>query len=266
MGDDFELGRKLVASIASQGGIQPQRVMALITDVIGDDVELSSSFRLLLAHPVFVQFFASSSPEIAPRLTTLLDLSRQSLAPRLSIRVEDFLRGYLSTLEPSNVFIHSSHSSPAFPVSVPANTSIQEPATVYADSVNSGREGSSVQLISPASQFSLKSSSVKQLLGVVAVFAAAIAAFRVPALCEPFGLCPGSDSNIDPPRPPSKSVKVDPAAASPVGSSSSSSVNSATVRSEHVPPRVAPSQQSPSPGGQPPVRANQPVYRDSPLW
>jgi len=223
---DYDLGcqfaRVLKASSgASAPSLNPYRLSGLLADVAASDQALVSAFRLLLGQPLFVEFFSGRQPGQA-QYHSLVALAQESLAPALALRVAEFLDGYLAHFTGG-----SAGPVTPFPVNFqadldiqptvvvedlasPSNPSQQEPATVYApDSSPSSAHSASIP--EPITRTPGAKLPIKALVLFGFSCLALFAVFKVPALCEPFGLCSDSGSEQED-GPTKKKSSVKPSA------------------------------------------------------
>ena len=193
---DHQLGQRFAQLLVTYRPIELATAISLLQDLMGVDVSLLPSIRLLASQPSFLQLVnAKPSAVLLPQRDALLATAREMLAPALLTRIANFLDGYLSfgsnqsastpPSEPQMPFKGASRSEPSFPA-VLSRSPDELPSTVIdqfaAHSTQSSKKKQGMPL-----------GVVLIVLGAVAVvFAGAItlAVFQVPALCEPIGLCP----------------------------------------------------------------------------
>ncbi len=196
---DHQLGQRFAQFAASRRPIELPTALSLLQDLMGADVSLLPSIRLLASQPTFLQFInAKSEAGLVPQRDELLTTAHEMLAPALATRIASFLDGYLSAgsdqaqstppSEPQMPFKGASTAEPSFPA-VLSKSSEELPSTVVD------------QFAKPSSSPAAKHSSshqggsdqqvllLKIALVLVVGLAAAIALFTVPSLCEPLGLC-----------------------------------------------------------------------------
>lgn len=171
---------------------------------------------MLLANSLYVSALCHEAPITDAQMLALLDIARDGLSSSLFDRVQDFLRGYTSLTNPTvfkdppnvqfaspdadysgTVVDHSVRSAPNPFGGSAADKS--EPATVYA-SASTNTSTSATAGSSAASALPLGSRPTPQLKLLIAtgvLLAGVFASFKVPALCEPFGLCSSEHDNVE---------------------------------------------------------------------
>lgn len=221
MSIDSDAGRRFAGLLESSSRPMNQRtLLALLNDIVGSDVGLASAFRLLLGHPVFVEFFSATSMNAA-QCYSLRTIAVDSLAPQLAERIVEFLEGYRAARFPSpepgmpaapsvTQFTQDSHSPTEVDFGPAGHGSAVGdcPATEYERSA-AADVPSSPAATAPSSAHSTGTQPARGATDgrlpfmviaiVVAMIAAVAMLFRVPALCKPFGLCPAPSSRDDEP-------------------------------------------------------------------
>ena len=245
---DHQLGQRFAKLLITRRPIELPAGLGLLQDLMGADVSLLPSIRLLASQPIFLKFInAKPSAVLLPQRDALLATAREMLAPALLTRIANFLDGYLSfgsnqsastpPSEPQMPFKGASRSEPSFPA-VLSRSPDELPSTVIDQFAAHSTQSSKEKQARPLSVVLIV------LAAVAVVFAGAItvAVFKVPELCEPIGLCPEEKE----PESDQKEVLSTPSAKPP----------------EATPP---PSDEgifvpTPSPAPKPTP------YRDEPLW
>ena len=211
MSSDYALGQSfcdLVRRISPDG---QQKLIALLNDLVGSDDELISAFRMLFSNPIFVSSFLSQSPLGPAELSSLNVISKKSLSLALSTRVDEFVRGYFESVNgkasrssasqsnfPSQQV--SVQSQPVMPASLASSRQSPEEATVFAndDDFNKSQindQRPRVPIYAQSKQS--KSIPIKAILIILVLAFSGFAAFKIKAICEPFGLCSADESNKD---------------------------------------------------------------------
>lgn len=285
MSSDFTLGQKFFAQIERLKPDNAQKLLALLSDSAGADEELASAFRLLFAKPVYVSLFLAGTRPNSAELASLSSISSRCLSSVLAARVQDFVSGYFSLAvdDGSSLVSDSSKQSQSvsvksvasFPASVrPPSVADQEAATLFVDDAALNEQDvSGVPLQAGVKPESSKGVGVPLkpiVLGCTAILIV-FASFKVPAICEPFGLCdkksdaaedkkkestPAGDSVVPKPESeePSAAVPADPPPASPAPPQ----VMDSPPQRPQAPVRSRPPAPSPS-------RESAPI-REQPLW
>ena len=265
---DQQLGQRFAQLLKPRRPVELQTALNLLQDLMGADVSLLPSIRLLASQPTFLQFInAKSEAGLVPQRDELLTTSHEMLAPSLVTRIASFLDGYLSARsdqaqstppsEPQMPFKGTSTPEPSFPA-VLSKSSDELPST--------GVDQCAKPSISPAVDHSSshQGGSSQIVVGVIIVLivltglSAAYALFTVPALCEPLGLCSAEEEKTEEQKEREKedSEKPDEAAETP------------STPKEKAP--VEPKAESRSPKGEStgpvaPVPQSAP-QRNEPLW
>ena len=285
MSSDFTLGQKFFAQIERLKPDNAQKLLALLSDSAGDDEELASAFRLLFAKPVYVSLFLAGTRPNSAELASLSSISSRCLSSALAARVQDFVSGYFSLAveERSSLVSDSSNSIQSvsvrsiasFPASVrPPSVPDQEAATLFVDDAALNEQDvSGVPLQAGVKPESSKGFGVplKPIVLACAAILIVFASFKVPAICEPFGLC---DKKSD--APEDKKTESDPADDSVVPKADSEEPSVAVPAD---PPSASPAPtpviESPPQRLQAPVRSRPPAptpsresapIREQPLW
>jgi hypothetical protein len=285
MSADFRLGQKFSAQTEQVKPDSAQKLLALLSDSAGGDEELSSAFRLLFANPVYVSLFLARERPSAAEFSSLTAISSRCLSSLLSARVDSFVAGYFDTLParelpsdlgtPRSDRIEPDRSVASFPASQgPSASSDSEEVTLFVE--DSGADAEQSAEATPQDGEKLKSPGgvsipVKPISLACVAIAIVIASFRVPAICEPFGLCEKtSESSKD--KKNEADLELEP------------NNNTANPGPEVQPPPLAAPVAEPSPPmaldsppqrPEVPVRSRPPVVspprdaapmRDQPLW
>lgn len=296
MSSDFDRGRNLAVLLAGRGPVSQQVLQGLLSDVCGSDVRLASSFRMLLSNSLYISALCHDEPITDAQLLALLDIARDGLSVTLFDSVQDFLMGYASHANRSicregpheggtePVAMHSRDTKRGhFPLVSSLSTSDAEPATVYASAAEPKQSGAPATPSGAPNQPRSKA-QLRIFIGAAVLLAGVLVSFKVPALCEPFGLCLNSTKTDE---PKDGKPKPEPATAAPPRESTSQPTPAALVpedgdaRPESLP---SPKSESPSRVSQErpaPAYPRQPTYqrpqfsespapnaplREEPLW
>lgn len=205
MGNEYQLGKDFSKLTKQHTPSNHQKLLALLHDIVADDNELSSAFRLLFANPTYVSaFLAAKRPGIAG-LTSLSSIAKSSLSESLASRVDQFVLGYFDIpLEQLNQRVYYSSSPESEKVPNPqskdayhdfsaqrASIPVEE-RTVFAkdDGFDSPANAHPWQANNKGFKSSLRLQAfIKPFLFIALLAGAVFASFKVPAICEPFGLC-----------------------------------------------------------------------------
>ena len=239
---DTQLGSRFAQLLESRRPVQLPKALILLQDLMGADVSLLPSLRLLASQPVFLKFINSQPASVLlAQRDTLISSARETLAPPLVIRVTNFLDGYLGRpTQPPTVpaklqvsqaperLISAANSPPSFP-SVISPAGAHLPATVIAET---GDENSQ-QLREPATlpdtsaranaaisaapkkvpientlMSHLSNTMAKVLVEwlLIALMSAVGlgALFRLPMVCEIFDLCRKPNKQVEQPKKENK--------------------------------------------------------------
>lgn len=319
---DSDAGRRFAGLLESSSRpLNQQTLQALLSDIVGADVGLASAFRLLLNHAVYVEFFSATSINAA-QCHSLTSIAVDSLAPQLAERIADFLEGYRAARFPAAApglpaaasaaqftqdshpptevdFGPAGHGSAAGdcpPTEYERPAAADAPPSPAATGQATGQSAPQSTRVQPAGGTTDGSLPFRAIAIVLAMVAGVALLFRVPALCEPIGLCSAPSSRGDEPgsEPPAagtvtgqKSAPTDSAPSSsstfsappsvpPSASAGASpSRGSAEPASDLVRPPLERTAQRPSPSlprSQPtappsaPAPSAGPPLRDEPLW
>ena len=256
---DYDLGCR-VAGLLVSGACAPAQLMAVLGDLAENDVQLSSAFRMLGSHPVFVDSLTPALPLEAARVAALRGLANETLSPFLADRIHQFLAGFSSYLEPVSGGI-----SIASNVSLPDESESElgvstEPATLFAspdDSSTEPRRPPGASLSPVTTKPSSLDLPIKPLLLLGSIVVIVVSLFKVKPLCEPLALCAKKDEA--------------PAAVSPEPVPDQPKQNQPRVEPSSPPtPQALPSPPStpmtPAPVPSPPRSPDGPALRDEPLW
>ena len=193
---DHQLGQRFAKLLITRRPIELPAGLGLLQDLMGADVSLLPSIRLLASQPTFLKFInAKPSAVLLPQRDALLTTAHEILAPALLTRIANFLDGYLSfssdqsasnpPSEPQMPFKGASRFEPSFPA-VLSSSPDELPSTVIDQFAAHSTQSSKEKQARPLGVV------LFVLAAVAVVFAGAItvAVFKVPELCEPIGLCP----------------------------------------------------------------------------
>jgi hypothetical protein len=279
MSSDYALGQSFcdLVRIVSPGS--QQKLIALLNDLVGSDDELISAFRMLFSNPIFVSSFLSQAPLGPAELSSLNVISNKSLSLALSKRVDDFVSGYFESVgskalrSPASLSNSSSQQAsvpnkPVMPASSASSRQSPEEATVFANDHGNNSQINDQRPPSPIYAQSKQSKSVpiKAILIISVIALSAFSAFKIKAICEPFGLCSSDKSNKNDPKKESdqKSNINDTSNQRPADGNSTSNRESSTGKldpSRSEQPRPNTKQLPPSP-----PQPNEAPMRDEPLW
>lgn len=203
MDADYLLGRKFSVGVQKAKPRTLQTLSAIFSDYVGSDSDLSSSFRLLFGNQLYLNLFLSKSEISVAEFSSLLAIAKESLSPSFASRAESFIRGYFSaacvheldfsanSFDRSDVKQRSS-SVPFYDNYASVNSPIAEHATIFADDeplssippTSKSPNTSSSPVAAARSSLNFKQLFLFALLAVIG-----FSVFKVPAICEPFGLC-----------------------------------------------------------------------------
>ena len=203
MDADYLLGQKFSAGVQKLRPRTLQTLSAIFSDYVGSDTDLSSSFRLLFGNQLYLNLFLSESEASVAELSSLLAIAKESLSPVLAIRAESFVRGYFDSSDvrtldfSANSYAHSDvnpkpSNGPSYENYGSVNSPIAEHATIFADdeSLSSSPPPSKSPNITSSPVAAARSSlNLKQFFLLVLLAFIGFSVFKVPAICEPFGLC-----------------------------------------------------------------------------
>jgi hypothetical protein len=241
-------------------------------------------------------------------MMALLEMARDGLSSSLFDRVHDFLRGYASVGNPavfrdvpnvqfaspkvdySGTVIEESVRSERNPFGC-SSADEDEPATVYASAAAepSTSANAAAYTASASPPHSRPTPQLKFLIATGVLVAGVFASFKVPALCEPFGLCSSGRKNVkSKPRElkgaPSGTAQTVPSSSPPSalrGEGDAESVATPAApsaagprlpqaRVPAAPPRQSTTRPAYQPSYQPPQAIQSPApsapLREEPLW
>lgn len=202
---DQQLGGRFAQHLKTRRPVELQTALNLLQDLMGTDVSLLPSIRLLASQPTFLGFLNAKPEDISlPQRDALLVNAKEILAPAQITRIANFLDGYLGASnpasqsmpasEPQMPFKEKAAPEPSFP-KVLSQPSDELPATLV-DPFPAPSSPTSNSSKASAQRVGNKPSLPYGLLWVVLVaIAAVVALFKVPALCEPFELCSSGESD-----------------------------------------------------------------------
>lgn len=274
MSSDYALGQSfcdLVRRISPDG---QQKLIALLNDLVGSDDELISAFRMLFSTPIFVSSFLSQAPLGPAELSALSVISKKNLSLALSARVDEFVRGYFesfngkvlrSSASQSNYPSQqvSAQSKPVMPASSASSRQSPEEVTVFANDDNYSKSRISDQpprVPIHAQSKQSKSIPIKAILIILVLAFSGFAAFKIKAICEPFGLCSTDESNKDSKEKESdqRPEMNDTSNQRPAEGNASPNRESSLGKTDPSPIQKQPKPSSPQP--------NEAPMRDEPLW
>lgn len=205
MDRDYRLGQRFSECIQ---GIRPdsqQKLFAIFSDLAGADHEIISAFRLLFCNPLYTSLFLERLQVSPAEVVSLASIAQSSLSPALARRADVFVRGFfgLANDQPASAESpmpalgqHQSQFSSSDRRRVISNheytSTASEESTIYSNE-KPIREDSDFKppLGEPlgASHAFSKKANLKLLIFGSLLFLVGVAAFNVPAICEPFGFC-----------------------------------------------------------------------------
>lgn len=295
---DTQLGSRFAQLLESRRPVQLPKALILLQDLMGADVSLLPSLRLLASQPVFLKFLNSqpSSVLLAQR-DTLISSARETLAPPLVTRVTSFLDGYLGRptqppTEPAPLrdspvpeqLVSAATAVPSFPsvlsragANLPATViaetgdeyplQLQEPATLADTSARAKAVLSAAPkkvpientLMSHLSNTMAKVLVERLLIGLMSAVGLG-ALFRLPMICEIFDLCRKPNKQVEQPKKENKK---------PISISLPNDNSKTSQPSEIKPPLptrqpIAPTW-TPKPTASPSAETAEPL-RPEPLW
>ena len=201
---DQQLGQRFAQLLKARRPVELQTALNLLQDLMGTDVSLLPSIRLLASQPTFLGFLnAQPAKVLLPQRDALLVNAKEILAPAQITRIANFLDGYLGSSssvseltpasEPQMPFKEKA-PDPSFP-KVLSQPSDELPATVV-DPFPTPSSPPSISNQPSAQRVGNKPPLPYGLLWVLIVtISGVVALFKVPALCEPFDLCSSSGSD-----------------------------------------------------------------------
>ena len=292
MNKDYKLGQGFSDCTHRVRPDSHQKLLATFGDFAGSDHEIISAFRLLFGNPLYISVFLQDQPVNTAQIAALSSIANSSLSPSLAERAILFVKGYFGIaietdpLEQAPIPAASYIPPPIKRTTREANTQSEyqsisaasEESTVFADDPPSNEPvDSQVEQSSRKSVNSphAKTVNLKTLFLAVLLFVLGFSIFRVPAICEPFGLCEkkkdrvGKDSRIAPNGSPTKGKSVGDQAVpvtplEPSAPSESSAPFASPPASKTV-ARPAPIT-APQPAYTPPPPRERAPLRDEPLW
>ena len=161
---DYQLGQLYAERLASRRPIEPSMALNILQDLMGADVSLLPSIRLLASQPTFFQLInAKPSEVLLPQRDALLTAAQEILAPALVKRITNFFDGYLNSgsdqsetppfSEPQTQLKEDSPKGSSFPP-VLGREAYELPKTVVAESNRSSdAQSTSKQISSPRASF-----------------------------------------------------------------------------------------------------------------
>lgn len=257
---DYVLGQQLQSRLAQIAPLTLQQLLALLSDLSRDDIELVSAIRLLSSRPIFADSLLSCLPVQPPQLASIYSIANDTLSPGLVQRVQDLISGYNSVFtipKPADIspYLQQNYfQEPTVVADIPSPRS-DEPATLFAEAA--GDHGGSSDPQPPLGVAPQSSNSglpiaqfLKPILIILALSSSVFCLFRVKALCEPLGLCEASKSDEKKNDESPSSVQERPAG--PVAMPSNSASSQSTP--------------APSSGSAAPPSRQEPQLREEPLW
>ncbi len=296
MDKDYRLGQDFSECIQKIRPDTQQKLLAILNDFAGSDHEIISAFRLLFGDPLYISLFLERPPINLAQVTSLTSIAQSSLSPSLAKRAETFVRGYfgIASCQSSSPASSPPPSSPQQSTGPSAfqqdtnsyESTASEESTIFADD-EACKEGSNTHApqegYAGASPRFVKNTNLKPLLFAVLMGILGVAIFKVPAICEPFGLCTKredsgakdskglrsgdienkSDSS-DQPRP--NAPQPPPEALSPPSRAPQPQSEGLAPPPAPKAPAPAPPIATPKPAYTPAPQAESAPLRDEPLW
>ncbi len=100
---DHQLGQRFAQLLKTRRPVELQTALNLLQDLMGADVSLLPSIRLLASQPTFLQFInAKPANVLLPQRDALLVNAKEILAPAQITRIANFLDGYLGASNPAS--------------------------------------------------------------------------------------------------------------------------------------------------------------------
>lgn len=199
MDKDFAHGRQFSEQMKLLRPDSAQKLTALLSDYMGADNELSVAFRLIFGHPLCVTLFLADRQLSFAEVTSLLLVSKSCLSENLAARANSFIRGYFNLpyeLQKNQVNEKSFDDSLDWGLNASAGPEDSLPAfhaeaTLLIDDEKLANSPHAPNINSSAQTlwgFPLHL-ALKPLLLCLTLIVSIFAAFKLSAICEPFGLC-----------------------------------------------------------------------------
>ncbi len=91
---DQQLGQHFAQLLKARRPVELQKALNLLQDLMGDDVSLLPSIRLLASQPTFLRFLNTQPDDVpVPQRDALLVNAKEILAPAQITRIANFLDG-----------------------------------------------------------------------------------------------------------------------------------------------------------------------------
>lgn len=292
MDKDYQLGQGFSECTQKIRPDNQQKLLAIFSDFAGSDHEIISAFRLLFGNPLYITLFLERRPINLGQIASLTSIAKSSLSPNLATRAESFVLGYYgvtldgkasqaSSMPPSSPQTQpKERSAEQQPTSAGYASVTSEESTLFADEDPiRGAANADAPHQEPvgASSNSIKTANLKPLVFAIMAVLFGVALFKVPAVCEPFGLCEKRDNpdQKDTDKNRSGDAQKKPDSLEPTPPSETAQPQQPQLEDLAL-PAPAPAPQSP-PQARAPAPMPQPVYtpapqpesaplRDEPLW
>ena len=202
---DQQLGQRFAQLLKARRPVELQKALNLLQDLMGVDVSLLPSIRLLASQPTFLRFLNTQPEDVPlPQRDALLVNAKEILAPAQITRIANFLDGYLGTNSPVSELTRASESQMpfkkkaaqklAFP-KVLTKASDELPTTVVEPFSRSAGTPANSSKASTEREGSKQQKPYALVLFVLVLSTGVVVLFRHPALCQPFALCSATESN-----------------------------------------------------------------------
>ena len=286
MDRDYQLGQAFSECIHRLRPDSQQKLLAAFVDFAGADQDILSAFRLLFGNPLCLSVFIEHRPVSLAQIASLTLIAEESLSPSLAKRAQSFLYGYCgipteklpsqqSKASSSNDQRSASGMGTSRDVSLDyeyVSTSLEESTIFAEDDAGQSSSGVSSNPGISSSHSSDKRSifTFKPIFYLVILMSVALGIFKLPAVCEPFGLCNQKDDSLN---RDSKERRTPGDKNVPAPSRQQSSSPPALQRAPIAPPMPstptspAARSSSPQPPYAPPARLPESApLREEPLW
>lgn len=232
---DQDLGQRLHQVLLDRPGLNPQQLLNLVRDLMGEADSLFPAFRVLATQPCFAELLrVSSGPAARPHLDAVLAFARQTLAPAMVTRLEctllaacgldgipEMTTAQLVQSLPVALQSPMAATGRAETGTVVAGSGsglVSEPGTVLATNFRPPTSATGSQIPETASMpsWSLLQRSLRALLLALVLLFGIYGVLRSPWLCEAFDLCsteetPAANEKPTPKASPATTVQPEPA-------------------------------------------------------
>ncbi len=187
---DCQLGKSFAKHLEKRCPVQLHIALGILKDLMGADVSLFPSLRLLASQPIFLQFInATPGTRLAPQRDQLLTAAQENLAPPIVERIRNFLDGYMEVCHSQEeAKVDKENTKPSFPSVLNLNSE-DLPSTVLDHPDTRTKEPAKVNHISDAQRRRKQHTNVGLVLFLLALCAAIIGLIKIPNLCQTFGIC-----------------------------------------------------------------------------